>query len=290
MSFTRNTPPYISDAQIIAFPDGVDTTFSAHIERSMFAPNAQGKHTLGAGHFVAETAGQRSLLKRATLQQPNLTNEVVDIFVDHWQLFSVGDTLTTVEPWVGIALASVSAGEEFTVTIDGHSEVFTFQGTLGSTIEDAATEFVDWIQNQSRVLSQYVTALRDRSMIHLYASDGFTRHTIEFAMSSGTFSTVPGDGVMEIDRPCGTIVSIDRSGSGKLTLDSTNGLLPAGVHLGVPVQKVIGFINNSIDLTYCERENYALVSSANGVYEGKLPYIDADIKRQTPAITYSKRF
>jgi hypothetical protein len=287
MSFTRHEPPFLSETQLIAFVDGVDTQYSASIERASFAANAQGKFTLPAGMFVAETGGVRSLLKRANITQAFVG---VEGFVDLWQLFAVGDQLTIVEPYIRLTVTALSVGTNVTFAIDDHSEVFTFAGTIGATPTDAATEIAGWITRTSRVMSQYVTAIALGPNVHLFASDGFTRHTI--GVTGGTIALSFGDGKMHIDEPFGTIAQIDnRAEPGKITLASApTHPLPVGAHLGVPAKRIFGFINNSIDLTYTDRENFAIVSGANGVYEGKLPYIDADIKRQTPGIKYEHNF
>jgi hypothetical protein len=288
MSFSRHTPPFLSDACIIAFIDGVDTQYSASILKTSFAPNAQGKYTIPAGMFVAETGGERHLLKRASITQAFATTEG---FIDHWQLFAVGDVLQIVEPYLRLAITTLAVNQTVTFEVDDQSEVFTFAGTIGATPADAAAEIASWITNDSYIFSNYVTAIALNANVHLYAKDGFTRHTIS-ATTAGTVTPNFGDGKMRINQVFGTIASIDNLlAPGKVTLTSSaTHPLPIGSHLGTPCGRVMGFINNSIDLTYKERDHYALVSGARGVYEGKLPYIDGDIKRQLSDIHFGTRF
>jgi hypothetical protein len=169
--------------------------------------------------------------------------------------------------------------------------VFTFAGAIGATPADAAAEIAAWIANSSYIFSNYVTAIALDANVHLYAKDGFTRHTIEVT-TGGTVTLNFGDGKMRINQVFGTIASIDNLAEpGKITLTSSaTHPLPIGSHIGLPCGRVMGFINNSIDLTYKERDHYALVSGARGVYEGKLPYLDGDIKRQLSDIHFATRF
>lgn len=289
MTFTRHEPPFISDGQIIAYADGVETPYSATLVKSSFNPNEYGKYALPTGLWVGETAGTRHLLKRANVTEAFATDTGK---LDLWQLFSPGDVLKLVEPYQKITISSLAVNATVTVAADSYSDIFTFQGANGSTPGDAAAELETFINLTSPILSQRLRAVADGADVHLFALDGYTVYTIALT-TSGVLALSPGDGVMTVNTEVGTIQAIDNTlaNAGEVTLTgSATTPVPVGAKVGIPCARVLGFVNCSLNMDYKDRQHVALVSGASGIREGLLPYVDGDIKRQLPKLRITRRF
>lgn len=289
MTFTRHEPPYISDAQIIAFADGVETPHSATLLKTSFNPNEYGKYALPTGLWVAETANNRHLLKRANVTEAFATTTGK---LDLWQLFSPGDVLKIVEPYLKLTITTLTTGATVTIAAGNYSDVFTFAGTNGNTPGDAAEEMATFINVTSPVLSDRLRAIADGADVHLFSLDGYTAYTISIT-TAGTIALDPGDGIMTVNTEIGTIQAVDNTASnaGEVTLTgSATTPVPVGAKVGIPCARVLGFINCSLNMDYKDRQHVALVSGASGIREGLLPYVDGDIKRQLPKLRITRRF
>lgn len=289
MTFVRHTPPIISDAQIVAFADGVETPHSATLLKESILANQYGKYSLPTGLWVGETNGERHLLKRANVTEPFVTDTGK---LDLWQLFRPGDKLHYVEPHIKLTVTTLTVGTTVTIEIGDYSDVFTFAGTEGSTVEDAAAELVQFLNVQSPSLSAKVKALQDGADVHVFAADGYTAHVVALT-TAGTVALDPAGGTMATSLEVGTIQNIsnlpESAGEVTLTGAATNPA-PLGAKVGVPAGRVLGFINKSLDMTYSDRCHVALISAASGIREGRLPYVDGDIKRQLPKLNIQRRF
>jgi len=285
MSWVRHSDRYGEGLPILAFVDGVDTTMSITAVRDRIKLNERKKWSLPAGLFFARIGNLWHPLPRTELTQA-ITGTTGKL--KNYQLFKVGDILTIVEPYLMLGVTALAVNATVAITVAGNTHVFTFLGTLGSTVQNAATEMAAFI-NASGILSSMIRAVASGSNVHLFSSDGVTCHTI--TLVGGTITRSPANGIMTAQTPVGTISSFDEVDPSLITLTaSATNPVPVGGKVGVYVDQIGGLHPFGTDWTVDPEKTLALVTGAKGVWEQNLPYIDGGIKRATPNITYGTRF
>lgn len=270
---------------IIAFVDGVDTTKSITAVRDRIKLNERKKWALPAGLFWARIGTSWHPLPRTELTQA-ITGTTGKL--KNYQLFKVGDVLTIVEPYLMLTVTALAVNGTVIIDVNGNKHTFTFLGTLGSTVQNAATEMAAFI-NASGILNRFLRAVADGAAVHLFARDGVTCHTV--TLTGGTITRAPSNGIMTAQTPVGTISKFDEVDPSLITLTaSATNPVPVGGKVGVYVDEIGGLFPFTTDWTIKPEQNLALVTGAKGVYEQNLPYIDGEVKLATPNITYATRF
>lgn len=275
MTFSRQSPAYISDKQINAFVDGVETPHSVTVTKERILADENGKMAVEPGQFICQIGDKFHFLPRANVKK---TFENKKGIVHPWQMFKVGDKLTVVEPHIRLTVGALTQGSTTEINISGQSDVFTFKGLQGTTPEAAAAELAMFVNN-SPILCQLASAIAEATTVHLYSADGITIHTVTIL---GTVITpMPADGKMIAHAPVGEIAAINPQVKGEITLVADPQTpVPVGGHIGVPVNDILGYIHHSTDWSNRDSMNLAPIAAAHGTYEKALPYVDGDIKRR----------
>lgn len=285
MGWVREGDSYSEGLPIVAFVDGVDTTMSITAVRDRIKLNERKKRALPAGMFFARIGTQWHPLPRTELTQA-ITGTTGRL--KHFQLFKVGDVLTIVEPYLLLTISALAVNATVVIDVNGNKHTFTFLGTLGSTVQNAAAEMAAFI-NASGILSQFIRAVAVGSAVHLFSKDGTTCYTV--TLTGGTITRAPSNGIMTAQTPVGTIAQFDEVDPSLITLTaSATNPVPVGGKVGVYVDEIGGLFPFTTDWTLRPEQNLALVTGAKGVYEQNLPYIDGQVKAATPNITYRTRF
>ena len=285
MSWTRHGDPYGEGQAIVAFVDGVDTTMSITVSRDRIKLNEKKRWSLPPGLFFARIGNSWHPLPRTELTQAiaGTTGKL-----KNFQLFKVGDVLTIVEPYLLLTISALAVNGTVAITVAGNTHTFTFLGTLGSTIQNAATEMAAFI-NGSGILGELIRAVAEGANVHLFSRDGLTCHTV--TLVGGTIVRTPANGIMTAQTPVGSISKFDDVDPSLITLvAAATNPVPIGGKVGVYVDEIGGLHPFSTDWAIKTEQTIALVTGAKGVYENALPYIDGAIKRATPNITYRNRF
>lgn len=274
MTFSRAKEPFLSDKQINAFVDGVHTPHSVTVKKTRILPGIDKKFSLEPGYFICKIAGEFHFLPRAAIKVPF---EGLKGTIHPWQMFKVGDLLSVVEPHISLTATALPPDSSVVITVSGSADTFKFTGAANTPPSDIALLLSDFV-NQSPVLSQLIVARSQAEEITLFSADGNQVHTVSTVPA---FTTTPSDGKMLVLAPFGEISSISSDNPGEITLSAPPNIkLPAGSHIGIPVNDILGYCHHSTDWTNKESMILAPIAAAHGTYEGALPYVDGDIKRR----------
>lgn len=272
MTFTRHNPPYMSDKQINAFVDGVETPHSVTVLKTRIMPDGNGKMCLEPGLFLCRIHNDHHFLTRANIKQKFEQKKGV---ISPWQMFKVGDKLSVVEPYIQLTVGSIAPDTTVSIEVSGHKD--SYKNT--ATTPEIAAQGLAGFFGSSPILSQHVWAIAEETKVYLFATDGITIHTV--SVTGGSVTPVPADGKMIADQPVGEIASFSTSTPGEITLSAEPTItLPVGAHIGVPVNDILGYCHYSTD--WSNRDSYIIapIATATGTYEKALPYCDGDIKRR----------
>ena len=283
MVFTRHNESFERNTLPIAYADGMSTPYSLTVKKDRVKPDKNNKYTLPGGLWVAQMAdGAYGFLARANIKEKVSATQFK---IDPYQLFKEGDVLTVVEPTLTVTVSAASVSQTLILTVSGVSATLTFEGWYGTTTTDAATEFAEKI-NKSGVMKNLVTAKSEAAVIHLYAGDGTTLHTVTTG-GTGTYA-VSDSGTMVASKPFGTVLSFDPDNPTLMNLSgSATTAVPIDGHIGVPGQAVMGIHCHATDWEHCDQQILSVLNKAHGLYKWAIPYCDRQIETQFgQAITF----
>lgn len=281
MVFTRHQPEFNRSDPATAFPDGIETPYSVTVTNARVRLDKNKKMYMPPNLWICKMNGEYHFLPRV-----NITAKVSDTNwqVEPFQVLREGDVLTVVEPSLTLTIAALAQGATVQLDLNGKSDLFTFAGTAGTTVQDAVSELTAFINN-SGVLSPLVNAIANDAVIHLFAKDGVTTYTATVT-TAGTI-TASNSGVFVANAAFGSITMFNPDVPNEIVLGGTAGVnLPPGAHIGLAnIQEIRGYHDQATNWENgVSQRLLSVVSGADGVYPWAFPYWDYDCFRRNPKL------
>ena len=277
------------EKNIFLYSDRNEPNRNATITNTYITANGSSKKEVSEGMFVATVGGNMRYLPRLTLTTATGTGSTAVVGTPV-QVFAANDVLTVVEPYVKVTVGGTLAeNDTFTVTIDGISVTATADAT--PTAAEVATALETAI-NASADLTQRVFVIRSSAVLYIFSKDGL--HTYSAAVSksstSGTITCLDEGGnaatALEYGGAIGTVSSVNVATNTITLTGNASAVVPIGTHLGVKVTDILGVDAHQRDLTDESTITIGIYNQSSGVRENFLPYIDGDIKRRLPQLSF----
>lgn len=274
---------YGREKDIFMYPNNNEANRNAAINNDTIALNAEGKRYVPEGMFVTLVGNEARYLPRATVTTATATNSP-SVVCTPAQIFKADDVLFVVEPYSTVTLGGTPAAtsETVTVTVDG----VALTATIGSVVLADAAVAVRNAINNSTLLNQKVFALTAGAVVYVFAKDGIS--TYSFAVAKSGDITVTASGALTaFGSALGTVSSVSTNGTTVTLSGNASAVVPVGTHIGVrTISEVLGVDPHQRDYTDAETQTIGVYDISSGVRENFLPYIDGDIKRRLPRITF----
>lgn len=274
---------YGREKDIFMYPNNNEANRNAAINNDTIALNAEGKRYVPEGMFVVLEGATARYLPRATVTTATSTGSAAVVCTPA-QIFKADDVLYVVEPYATVTLGGTPAAtsETVTVTVDG----VALTVTIGSVVLADAAVAVRNAINNSTLLNQKVFALTAGAVVYVFAKDGISTYSFAVAKSGDITVTASGS-LTAFGSALGTIASVGTNGTTLTLSGNAATLLPVGTHIGVrTISEVLGVDPHQRDYTDAETQTIGVYDISSGVRENFLPYIDGDIKRRLPRITF----
>jgi len=248
--------------------------------------NAKGEKVLPGGQFVVEIGDVQRFLPRAkTTSAFTSGSKTGGALLDRFQLFKPGDQLWVLQSYGKVTLAGTwQATDSITLTIGTDTLTFMAGDTVRSNIADNIVEEI----NDDPAFSNLVEAVAVGDVVWLLARDWSKQHALNATTTSGAGTITRSAATFAAPEKIGAIESIIPASGGIVLVDNAAVSVPAGVRVGVRVNKIFGIYSHSIDMATGPKEVNAC--NEGEVYERSIPYLDDDIKRQLPQLVFGTRF
>ena len=284
---------YSHGRPILFGQNSVRTPFSVQMVGTDVRPDSSGKQSVPEGSFIVAVGSSIRFLPRARVTDTITTTEPTVVVAKPSQNFKEGDVLYPQAGYGEIAFEGTAVSGDIVSIRIGNLGVFTVTSS-GTTATDVAT----FVTDHATALSTngvYISQKGAGSTLVIYSTDS---HAIDISCSGENYnprliSTEPGflgDNII----PLGTVTSIgnvNTSGIRVLTLAANAPYsVPAGVPVGVNVDKYLGIYPDPIDFYKEPVKHIAPIAECDGVYEQNLPYIDMQLKRKFSDLRINKRF
>jgi hypothetical protein len=269
MSFYSTQGTFKSDKPILAFAEGYRAVASAQVGNQYISPDKEFKRVLIAGSFIARVGSTFRPLPRGTVTVASSTSSP-RFKVKHPYYFVAGDSLSIVEPYATLTVASTALGY---VSVNG--KVFSFTPTGVATASEAAIALAAYFNSVSQ-LSSLLRFVPVAATILVFSKDGFTNYEITPGGSMGTTAVTTALNTTSV----GTVLKIDTD-TEEVVLTTNAGLVASiGVNIGVAVDEVLGFTTTTFDFTSF-RQNYDFgLGTAGKLWKQNLVYWDDTINKE----------
>jgi hypothetical protein len=273
---------YKQEKNIFLYPHNNEANRNAAIDNDTIQLSAEGKRFVPEGMFVCLEGDTARYLPRATVSTATATNAAT-VVCSPSQIFKANDVLYVVEPYATITLGGTPLiTDVVTVTIDGVSLAVT----TGSVVLNDVAVTVRNAINADNVLNQKVHALVAGAVVYVFAKDGVSTYTSTVA-KTGDITVAANVARLTFGAALGTVASVN-VGTNTLTLSgNASAVVPVGTHIGIrTISEVLGVDPHQHDYTDAETQTIGVYDISSGVRENFLPYIDGDIKRRLPRLTF----
>ena len=276
---------YKQEKNIFLYPTNNEANRNAAINNDTIQLDATGKRSVPEGLFVCLEGNTARYLPRATVTTATSTGSAAVVCTPS-QLFKTGDVLYVVEPYAAVALGgTVAVDDVVTVSIDN----YTITATATTTTLADLVALVKNTINNDLTLAQKVFALSTGTSVFVFAKDGVSTYPIAVSETSAAVTIAVGGGATSLTygTALGTVSAVNVA-TNTITLGANAGaVVPVGTHIGVrTVTEVLGVDPHQRDYTDAETQTIGVYDISSGVRENYLPYIDGDIKRRLPRITF----
>jgi hypothetical protein len=276
---------YTQEKNIFLYPNNNEANRNAAINNDTIQLNADAKRFVPEGMFVCLVGDTARYLPRATVSTATATNAAT-VVCSPSQIFKAADVLYVVEPYASVAIGgTVAVADVVTITIDGYALAVTATTTV---LADLVTLVKNSI-NADNVLNQKVFALTAGTSVYIFAKDGVSTYTIAVAETSDAVTIAIGGSATRLGfgTALGTVSSVSVATNTVTLTGNAAAVVPVGTHIGVrTVSQILGVDAHQRDYTDAETQTIGVYDISSGVRENFLPYIDGDIKRRLPRITF----
>ena len=276
---------YSREKNIFLYPTNNEANRNAPINNDTIALNAEGKRYVPEGMFVAKVGNEFRYLPRATVSTATSTSST-SVVCSPAQIFKANDVLYVVEPYATVAISgTVAANDVVTVTVDNYALPVIATTTVLADLVTAVRNAI----NADNVLNQKVFALTAGTTVYIFAKDGVSTYSIAVAETSSGITVAIGGSATELryGAALGTVASVSTDGVTVTLTGTASAVVPVGTHIGVrTISEVLGVDPHQRDYTTAETQTIGVYDISSGVRENFLPYIDGDVKRRLPRITF----
>lgn len=273
------------EKDIFLYPNNNEANRNAAINNDTIALNAEAKRYVPEGMFVAIVGNETRYLPRATVSTATSTSSA-SVVCSPAQIFKPTDVLFVVEPYATVALGgTVAVNDVVTITVDKYALPVTATTTVLADLVAAVKNAI----NNDNVLNQKVFALTAGTSVYVFAKDGVSTYSIAVAETSAAVTIAVGGSATELafGSALGTVSAIATDGVTLTLGGNAAAVLPVGTHIGVrTISEVLGVDPHQRDYTDAETQTIGVYDISSGVRENFLPYIDGDVKRRLPRITF----
>lgn len=273
------------EKNIFMYPNNNEANRNAAINNDTIALNAEAKRYVPEGLFVATVGNETRYLPRATVSTATSTGSAA-VVCSPAQIFKASDVLYVVEPYATVTIGgTVAINDIVTVTVDGYALAVTATTTVLADLVAAVKAAI----NADNVLNQKVFALTAGSDVYIFAKDGVSTYAIAVAETSAAVTVAIGGSATALGfgAALGTVASVATDGVTVTLSGNAAAVVPVGTHIGVrTISEVLGVDPHQRDYTDAETQTIGVYDISSGVRENFLPYIDGDIKRRLPRITF----
>jgi hypothetical protein len=273
------------EKDIFLYPNNNEANRNAAINNDTIALNAEAKRFVPEGMFVALVGGEARYLPRATVSTATSTGSAA-VVCSPAQIFKPTDVLYVVEPYATVDIGgTVAVNDVVTVTIDNYVLPVTATTVV---LADLVTAVKNAINNDN-VLNQKVSALTAGTSVYVFAKDGVSTLPIAVAKTGAAVTVAIGGSatVLGYGAALGTVSAVATDGITLTLGGNASAVLPVGTHIGVrTISEVLGVDAHQRDYTDAETQTIGVYDISSGVRENFLPYIDGDIKRRLPRLTF----
>lgn len=286
---------YNNGKPIIYGLDRFSAPFGVNMAAADILPASDYKQEIPEGMFVVQVGAKARFLPRAKTKFAVATNSANVTLKAPCFSFAVGDVLYAKACFAEVAFnGSYATGDVVTLVIDGVS----YSATVGATQTGAGAAAAFVSANSAALLTAGVTvaAKGSTNTITLIGTDAYS--IAAYASAGGAsiqVNTTDAGYLGDHPVPLGTILSIAAASSvdeSRVVTLAANAAyaLPAGVSVGVTVDKFLGIYPDPLDFTDEAVWHIAPIYEANGVYESNLPYVDGQVKRNLSLLNINKYF
>jgi len=272
---------------------------SACLDYDNFTPDAMGKVNIPSGTIVvsAKKTDDGSLYYRAlprAIVGTNVATNQKNIVLKQsnpsyiYMPFLVGDVLYSEFP---SAIFTVTGSGTGSLMVNGYTYSFT---TINATsAATAASEFANYFNNLTAFMKANLYVVANGADLYVYGMEQDKSYpigcdtTIIQVKSNNTFSVT----TMTVNTtPIGTIASINYADHTITLVANAAIAVPANAIIGCPYSEIAGVVVESIQLSETFPSNNLGLCSGGTMYRLRMPYIDKEIERALPQISFKDTF
>lgn len=239
MSYFNRYRQYESEGQVFHVPHGIRTPRSAKLLKKFVSINKTSNFELPAGMFIAKTkdATGESVFRplphaivttAATTSSPRFKVKMPYMFV-------AGDVLNIIEPFATITVASTALG-----TLTAGGQVYTYTPTGASTAAEAATKWVEYLNNTA--LANDYRFVANGAIITVFENNLNKTSTLTPTGGLGTTAATTALNTTAV----GTVASIDPETEEVVLAANAAVAVPVGYAVGVKVDDIYGVYGHAI--------------------------------------------
>jgi len=273
------------EKNIFHFTYGNTVGHNISITNANIQADADGKKSIKEGMFVSKVGSTYRYLPRARVTTATTTGAAT-IVCTPCNIFAASDVLYVVEPTATATITgTVAISDTVTVTIGGIAVLSTATTTvLADLIALVAANI-----NASAGLAGSISAVVSGGIIYLYAVDGVSRPTLTIAKVGSGITVAVSAAALDYGATLGTVSAINVATNTVTLVSNCAAIVPVGGHIGVKVAEVYGLDPHQRDYTIQSTQAFGVINISNGVRENILPYIDGDLKRRFPQMSFSSK-
>lgn len=240
MSYFTRYRQYESEGQVFHVPHGIRTTRSAKIYKKYVSINKSSNFELPPGMFIARAKDANGDVVFRPLPQATVTTASTTsstrFKVKMPYMFVAGDVLKVIEPYGTLTVASTALG---TLTTAG-GQVYSYTPTGASTAAEAATKWVDYLNNTA--LANEYRFVANGAIITAFENNLNRTSTLTPTGGLGTTALTTALDTTTV----GTVASIDPDTEEVVLAANAAVAVPVGYVVGVQVDDIYGIYSKAI--------------------------------------------
>lgn len=202
-----------------------------------------------------------------------------------YQLFVPGDEIWRIQPNGSVTFAGTwVATDQVTLTIGNYSMTFPAGDTVPAEVANNAAAAI----RAHAYFKNLVEATVVGNVLHLHSRDVNQLYGLNATTTSSAGTVTRSGANFAAPARIGTIQSINPATAEIILTGNAAISVPVGTRVGSPGGMIVGIYGHAIDMTAAPKDIAA--TNMGEIYESAMPYLDDEVKRLLPRMTFNSHF